>query len=64
VVDGELALWLDGGALIRGPGSYVLMRADVLEPERSSGDLPDGDVTGAAFGEWPPARTWPLSKST
>jgi len=27
VVDGELALWLDGGALIRGPGSYVLMRA-------------------------------------
>jgi uncharacterized cupin superfamily protein len=27
VVDGELALWLDGDALVRGPGSYVLVRA-------------------------------------
>jgi mannose-6-phosphate isomerase-like protein (cupin superfamily) len=27
VVDGELALWLDGDALIRGPGSHVLVRA-------------------------------------
>jgi uncharacterized cupin superfamily protein len=27
VVHGELALWLDGDALVRGPGSYVLVRA-------------------------------------
>ena len=45
VVDGEFALWLDGGALIRGPGSYVLMRAGRPHTFRNRGDRPATDPT-------------------
>jgi hypothetical protein len=40
VVDGELALRLDGDALIRGPGSYVLVRAGRPHTFRNPSDRP------------------------
>jgi uncharacterized cupin superfamily protein len=40
VVDGELALWLDGDALIRGPGSNVLVRTGRPHTFWNRGDRP------------------------